>query len=142
MGNLQVPSGNQVLDLGIISRMATAINELQDDVQTKNAKVYTGTAIPAADTQTTRLSIVTQYVRVDLDSKNLKVSKTIKLGKTFAHVPVVTVTPALVTSISKINTPNVSVIITRASESEIDIVVVSTSVTATIGVNIIAIGVL
>jgi hypothetical protein len=145
MGNLQVPSGNQVLDLGIISGLVTAINELQDDVQTKNAKVYINGVSPAADTQTTRLAIVTQYAEVPVAGSTAltRVFKNIKLGKTFAYNPIVTVTPVLQTSITTNSTPDVSIIITRVGVSEIDVVVVSNSAKkASVGVNVIAIGVL
>jgi len=145
MGNLQVPTGNQVLDLGIISRMTTAINELQDDVQTKNAKVYTGTNTPPADTQTNRLAIVTNYTTATSDNKTGLdvISKTIVFGKTFSTEPVVTVTPVL-EGFTTASTPDVTVVITKTSVSDVTVAIRFDSklLKQSIGINVIAIGVL
>lgn len=147
MGNLQVPSGNQVLDLGIVSRMVTAINELQDDIQTKNAKVYTGTTTLPADTQTTRLAIETAHITATSDNSTGSdiISKTIKFGKAFAYPPVVTLTPVLEsTGISTNSTPDISLVITSTSTSEVTFAIIFNSklLKTSIGINAIAIGVL
>lgn len=148
MGSLRVPSGNEVLDLGTIALMSTAINNLEDTLAKENSKIYTGKATPPATITTAELGIVTAYTEIATDTSTAtkdRRQKTIEFGKTFAYPPVVTATPILETSgISVGNIPDVSIIINTVSTTAVILTVVFNSNLGktNVGVNVIAIGTL
>ena len=148
MGKIPTPSGNQILDMSIITRIIDEINNVQDTLAKNNSKIYTGKAVSAADSHTSELGVVTAYSEVTTDT-NVKTldrrSLSITFGKTFRYEPVVTATPVLATTgISTGNIPDVSVIINKTTKSGVDLTVVfnSTLGKTSIGINVIAIGVL
>ena len=149
MGRIPTPANGAALDVSYISTIATAINELNDELgnvgrQSRIIDSASRTA-PKLKIPTTQLSIVTGRKLVTSDSKaatNDVINTTFYFNQNFKYVPVVTATPEINTAGIKKNTLGVSVVITAVRENSVDLSVIfnSDNVKTSIYINVIAVG--
>ena len=145
MAIIQTPQPGQLLDIGYISAMAKAINDLSAEVNISPNKYLTvdtenngEQSIKTADAK-----VVGKYEDLINDtSVNAGEVKTITVdfGVGFEYTPIVTATPKLIK-----DTPagkDVSILIQQSSRSKAVISIkFNTSGNASIGVNVLAVGI-
>lgn len=147
MAKIPLPQRGQPIDLSYISTLATAINELAS-AQTSSTKSYMTVDTPSAGKQSVRTSdarIIGGYLVVT-NKNTVKIgqeetfSYSFSGGTTFQYPPIVTAT-----AINIDGTPageSVNIILKQVSRDKIDgLVRFNTDGVASVGINIIAIGI-
>jgi hypothetical protein len=150
MGIINDPTPGQPIDVNYISRIVTTLNGLTNDFVTKDKQSRVvkarGSSAVFEETRTSNLSFVGGYMQVKSDAKSNNqevISKqTFIFNRTFQNPPIVTATPQVDSSGIDKDTSSVSIMITQVTKSSVTFSVLFNSKTknATIGINIIAIG--
>lgn len=148
MANIPVPERGQPIDLSYIYQIANAVNKLSTQA-VYSANKFVSIETPAAnvgrqDVKITESRIIGGYHQL-APNTNVTTGAAIEFtynfpGVDFKYPPIVTATPINISGTEA--GKDVSVILTMVSASRVEgVVKFSTSGTASIGINIIAVGV-
>lgn len=146
MSRVPLPERGQPLDLSYIYQLANAINEIAVELSPSVGR-YTTVDTVSAKTQSVRTSdarIVGGYVEVGNNSTTTPDGEG-SFSKTFSdfkYAPIVTATPILIGQAGTDAGKDVTVVITQVTPGRVDgIVKFNTIGIASVGVNIIAVGI-
>lgn len=146
MSKIPLPERGQPLDLSYIYQIAQTVNELASQLSPTTAR-YTSVDTVSAGTQSVRTSdsrIVGGYVTV---SNNTTTSPDGEGSfsynfNDFAYAPIVTATPILIGDTATESGKDITVVITRVTTNRVEgIVKFNTIGVASVGVNLIAVGI-
>lgn len=145
MAKVPLPDRGQPLDVTYLYQVANALNEVADSVSTATNK-YATIDTKSVGTVTSKISDIRLYAGYVEVTNNKTVStgqtesKTITYGATFQYPPIVTAT--VINNDTQDAGNDATVVITSVSTTSVTVKVrFSTPGAATVGVNVIAIGV-
>lgn len=146
MSKIPLPERGQPLDLSYIYQIAQTVNELASQLSPTTAR-YTSVDTVSAGTQSVRTSdarIVGGYLTVannTTTSPDGEGSFSYNFND-FAYAPIVTATPILIGDTATESGKDITVVITRVTTNRVEgIVKFNTIGVASVGINLIAVGI-
>lgn len=145
MAKIPLPDRGQPLDVTYMYQIATAINDLSDSISNATGKYATinTNSVGKKTLKIPDMRVYADYIEVSnaatVTSKTI-IEKRIDFGVSFAYAPIVTAT--IVNNSNQVSGNDADVVITSTTTSAVNLrVKFATAGEASVGINIIAVGV-